>query len=53
MQDRATFLRWIADHTTLPPDSYRTIKLANLGLMELSDMDAELVEFGPNQCAAG
>src|SRR6058998_1146413 len=51
MQDRATFLRWIADHTTLPPDSYRTIKLANLGLMELSDVDAELVEFGPNQCA--
>src|SRR5436309_9595560 len=51
MQDRATFLRWIADHTTLPADSYRTIKLANLGLMELSDVDAELVEFGPSQCA--
>src|SRR5213594_1181795 len=51
MQDRAAFLRWIADHTTTPPDSYRTIKLANLGLMELSDVDAELVEFGPNQCA--
>src|SRR3989449_163875 len=53
MQDRATFLRWIADHTTLPPDSYRTIKLANLGHVELSDVDAELVEFGPNQCAVG
>src|SRR2546426_7630702 len=51
MQDRAAFLRWIADHTTTPPDSYRTIKLANLGLMELSDVDAELVEFGPSQCA--
>ncbi|PYP32149.1 MAG: hypothetical protein DMD47_04720 [Gemmatimonadetes bacterium] len=51
MQDRAAFLRWIADHTTTPPDSYRTIKLANLGLLELSDVDAELVEFGPNQCA--
>src|SRR5207245_730266 len=48
MQDRAAFLRWIADHTTTPPDSYRTIKLANLGLLELSDVDAELVEFGPN-----
>src|SRR5256712_472340 len=53
MQDRAAFLRWIADHTTTPPDSYRTIKLANLGLLELSDVDAELVEFGPNQCAVG
>src|SRR5438309_4916216 len=53
MQDRARFLRWIEDHTTTPPDSYRTIKLANLGLLELSDVDAELVEFGPNQCAVG
>ena len=53
MQDRAPFLRWIEDHTTTPPDSYRTIKLANLGLLELSDVDAELVEFGPNQCAVG
>src|SRR2546421_4193867 len=51
MQDRARFLRWIEDHTTTPPDSYRTIKLANLGLLELSDVDTELVEFGPNQCA--
>src|SRR5207247_10763411 len=51
MQDRAMFLRWIADHTTLPPDSYRTIKLANLGPMERYDLDAELLEFRPNRVA--
>jgi glyoxylase-like metal-dependent hydrolase (beta-lactamase superfamily II) len=51
IQDRATFLRWIEDRATTPPESYRTIKLANLGLVEVSEVDAEVVEFGPNQCA--
>src|SRR2546427_5824994 len=45
MQDRAAFLRWIADHTTTPPDSYRTIKLANLGLMELSRSEEHTSEL--------
>ena len=51
IQDEAAFLRWVAEHTPVPPDAYRTIKLANLGLAALSDADAEVLESGPNQCA--
>ena len=53
LQDRSGFLRWIADHQTTPPAAYRTIKLANLGLVDVSDTDAEALESGPNQCAVG
>jgi glyoxylase-like metal-dependent hydrolase (beta-lactamase superfamily II) len=53
IQDPEIFRAWVAAHTTTPPDSYRTIKLANLGLTSVSDTDAEILEFGPNQCAVG
>jgi len=53
IQDRQTFLAWVADHTAVAPESYRTIKLANLGLVDVADPDAETLEFGPNQCAVG
>lgn len=49
--DEAAFLRWVMRHNAPPPDAYRTIKLANLGLVTLSDADVEALEFGPNQCA--
>jgi len=51
IQDEHRFLRWIADHTSTFPDAYRTIKEANLGLIEVSAADAEILESGPNQCA--
>jgi len=51
IQDERTFLKWIVDHETSFPDAYRTIKEANLGLVELSDADVEILESGPNQCA--
>jgi glyoxylase-like metal-dependent hydrolase (beta-lactamase superfamily II) len=51
IQDERTFLKWIADHASTFPDAYRTIKEANLGLTELSEADAEILESGPNQCA--
>ncbi len=51
LTDREAFLEWVREHSTPPPDSYRTIKLANLGLAEVSDADAEMLEFGPNACA--
>src|SRR5207247_6509750 len=53
LPNRTAFLTWVTDHTTQPPDSYRTIKLANLGLVDVSDADAEILEFGPNACAVG
>ena len=51
IQDESVFLRWVADNTPASPDAYRTIKLANLGLVTLSDTEAETLESGPNQCA--
>ena len=53
IQDERVFLRWIADHATSFPDAYRTIKETNLGLAEVSNADAEVLESGPNQCAVG
>lgn len=51
IQGEAEFLQWVADHQTTPPHAYRTIKLANLGLVDVSDADASVLESGPNQCA--
>jgi len=51
IQSEQEFRDWVERNTRPAPQSYRTIKLANLGLATLSDADAELVEFGPNQCA--
>ena len=51
IQGEAEFLQWVAEHQTTPPDAYRTIKLANLGLVDVADSEADLLESGPNQCA--
>ncbi len=51
IQDERAFQQWIAAHTPIFPDSYRTIKTANLGLVDVGEADAEILEFGPNQCA--
>ena len=51
IQDEAEFLRWVDAHQTTPPPAYRTIKLANLGLEDVLDADAAVLESGPNQCA--
>jgi len=51
IQDERVFLKWIADHTTNFPDAYRTIKETNLGLLDVAEADAEILESGPNQCA--
>jgi len=51
IQDEGEFLRWLAEHQTTPPEAYRTIKEANLGLADVADADAATLESGPNQCA--
>ncbi len=53
IQDRRAFLAWVTERTTPPPEAYRTIKLANLGLVNVTEADAEILEFGPNVCAIG
>ena len=45
------FLAWVADHRATPPEAYRTIKEANLGLVDVTEADAERLETGPNACA--
>jgi glyoxylase-like metal-dependent hydrolase (beta-lactamase superfamily II) len=52
-RDEAAFLLWVADNARTPPEIYRTIKLGNLGLVTISDADAEALESGPNVCAVG
>jgi glyoxylase-like metal-dependent hydrolase (beta-lactamase superfamily II)/rhodanese-related sulfurtransferase len=51
IRDPRAFLAWVTARTTMPPDAYRTIKLANLGLVDVADADVETLEFGPNVCA--
>jgi len=53
IQDPRAFLAWVTVHSTAPPEAYRTIKLANLGLVDVAEADAEILEFGPNVCAIG
>jgi glyoxylase-like metal-dependent hydrolase (beta-lactamase superfamily II)/rhodanese-related sulfurtransferase len=53
IQNPRAFLAWVTAHTTAPPEAYRTIKLANLGLVDVADADAETLEVGPNVCAVG
>jgi glyoxylase-like metal-dependent hydrolase (beta-lactamase superfamily II)/rhodanese-related sulfurtransferase len=53
IQDAGAFLAWVAAHSTPPPEGYRMIKLANLGLADPSEAEAEMLEVGPNQCAVG
>ena len=53
IRDEATFLRWVAEHDAPPPEIYRTLKLANLGLVELPEAEVEAAESGPNLCAIG
>jgi glyoxylase-like metal-dependent hydrolase (beta-lactamase superfamily II) len=51
LRDEGAFLAWVDAHQGTPPEAYRTIKQANLGLVAVSDADAEALESGPNQCA--
>lgn len=53
LKDERAFLHWVNDSLTAPPEAYRTIKLANLGLAELTLQDMEILESGPNLCAVG
>src|SRR6184192_553546 len=53
IEERRAFLKWVSARTTTPPEAYRTIKLANLGLIDVAEADAEILEFGPNACAIG
>src|SRR5881394_3868974 len=44
MQDERECLGWVAEHQMTPPEAYRTIKQANLGLIDVAESDANLLE---------
>ncbi|MGE0639025.1 MAG: MBL fold metallo-hydrolase [Thermoanaerobaculia bacterium] len=49
--DRDSFRRWIGARVGDYPEAYRSIKRANLGLLDVDDESADELETGKNQCA--
>jgi glyoxylase-like metal-dependent hydrolase (beta-lactamase superfamily II) len=50
--DPAAFREWVRARTREAPEAYRIIKTANLGLLAVTDAQAEELEGGKNECAA-
>jgi glyoxylase-like metal-dependent hydrolase (beta-lactamase superfamily II) len=53
IRDREAFAAWIAAHASPAPPAYRTIKAINVGLRTVDTEEAEALEAGRNECAAG
>lgn len=51
--DEKTFRAWVMARVGSSPAAYTKIKTANLGLLELFEMEAEELEGGRNECALG
>jgi len=51
LRDAETFRAWVAARVGGFPETYRTIKLANLGLLAPNQEEAAILEAGKNQCA--
>jgi glyoxylase-like metal-dependent hydrolase (beta-lactamase superfamily II) len=51
--DRSAFLEWIESRKAPFPEVYRRIKAVNVGLVTVTDADAEVLEVGRNECALG
>lgn len=51
LRDERAFRSWIAARVGGFPESYRAIKLANLGLLSPTQEEAAILEAGKNQCA--
>jgi hypothetical protein len=50
---RDEFIAWVAGTTAPFPDGYRKIKAINVGLMVATELEAEELEIGRNECALG
>jgi glyoxylase-like metal-dependent hydrolase (beta-lactamase superfamily II) len=53
MTDHDAFVHWVLSRTGEFPEAYRKIKAANVGLLEVSELEAEELEVGRNECALG
>lgn len=49
--DREQFLYWVNAHTGPAPGAYPRIKAINVGLVEVGQAEADLLEAGKNECA--
>ncbi len=52
MKSEEEFIAWVKGRTSSFPEAYRRIKVANVGLLEITDEEAEELEVGKNECAA-
>ena len=51
--ERGDFVAWVRAKTTSFPDAYRRIKAVNVGLLSVTESEAEVLEVGRNECALG
>jgi glyoxylase-like metal-dependent hydrolase (beta-lactamase superfamily II) len=49
----ADFASWVMSKTAPAPDAYPKIKAVNVGLRSVTDLEAEELEVGRNECALG
>ncbi len=53
MKSEAEFTAWVKSKAGKFPEAYKTIKAINVGLKKVSDLEAEELEAGKNECALG
>jgi glyoxylase-like metal-dependent hydrolase (beta-lactamase superfamily II) len=53
LADRESFIAWVNARQAPFPDNYRRIKVANVGLLEVSEAEAQEWEVGKSECALG
>jgi glyoxylase-like metal-dependent hydrolase (beta-lactamase superfamily II) len=44
---------WVESHVSTPPEAYPHIKAINVGLVEVTPQQADILEAGKNECAVG
>lgn len=52
-EDREAFIEWVLARKASFPDAYRKIKAVNVGLLPVSNDEADELEVGKNECALG
>ncbi|MEP0813463.1 MAG: MBL fold metallo-hydrolase [bacterium] len=53
VSDPDAFFEWVESRISNPPEAYRQIKGINAGLFKVSEMEADILEGGKNECALG
>ncbi len=53
MKSEAEFTEWVNAHKTSFPEAYMKIRAINVGTMQVSADEAQVLDVGKNQCAVG